>query len=192
MDLTVFAFLAGMWLLLFKYARRKIEALERERRDLPNESLLENQVAEELEQLPDGFRVFHHLTSPLGNIDHIVIGTTGVFALNVKAWKGVVTSDGQGELLWNQHIPDEPVVQQFVECIQRIEEKATSCLSLACLRFEAVLVFTAAKLQVGRCNRVYCIHADQLRSHILASDAARKLTAEQIDQIASGLCKMAK
>ena len=190
MDLAAFAGLAGMWLMLFVYTRQKIEALEKERADQPSESQPETAVGRSLEELPDSFRVIHHLTSRLGNVDHIVVGPTGVFALDVKAWKGIVTSDGNGELLWNQYALDEPVARLFNECVLRIEEKAAADLRAFCPRFQPVLVFTAAKLQVDRCNTVHCIREDQLRGHILASDAANQLTERQVEKIAHGLIKL--
>jgi hypothetical protein len=190
MDLTAFGGLAGMWLILFVYTRQRIEALEKERADQPNESQPETAVGRALEELPEAFRVIHHLTSRLGKVDHVVIGPTGVFALDVKAWKGVVSSDGNGELLWNQYTLDEPVARLFNECVLRIEETAAANLRAFCPRFQPVLVFTAAKLQVDRCNTVHCIREDQLRGHILASDAAKKLTDHQVEQIANGLIKL--
>lgn len=193
MDLAAFGCLAGMWLVLFVYTRQKIEALEKERAEpaeQPNETQPETAVGRALEELPDTFRVIHHLTSSLGNVDHIVVGPTGVFALDVKAWKGVVSSDGNGELLWNQYTLDEPVARLFNERVLRIEEKAASQLPSFCPRFQPVLVFTAAKLQVDRCNTVHCIRDDELRGHILASDAGKKLTDLQVEQIANGLIKL--
>jgi hypothetical protein len=190
MDMAAFAGLAGMWLVMFVYTRKKIEALEKERADQPNDSQPETAVGRALEGLPETFRVIHHLTSRVGNVDHVVVGPTGVFALDVKAWKGVVSSDGNGELLWNQYTLDEPVARLFNECVLRIEETTAEHLRGLCPRFQPVLVFTAAKLQVDRCNTVHCIREDQLRGHILATESEKKLTEAQVDQIASGLIKL--
>jgi len=190
MDLSAFGGLTGMWLMLFVYTRQKIEALEKERADEPSDSQPETAVGRALEDLPDSFRVIHNLTSVLGNVDHIVVGPTGVFALDVKAWKGVVSTDGNGELLWNQYTLDEPVVRLFNECVVRIEEKVGGELRAFCPRFQPVLVFTAAKLQVYRCNTVHCVREDQLRGHILANETAKNLTDLQVEQIANGLIKL--
>src|ERR1051326_5344839 len=143
-----------------------------------------------LEELPDDFRVIHHLTSQLGNADHVVIGPTGVFVLEVKAWKGMVSSDGNGELLWNQYTLDEPVARLFTERVLRIEEKVGAHSRGLCPRFQAVLVFTSAKVQVDRCNMVHCLREDQLRSHILEGDPGRRLNEKQVEQLANGLIKI--
>jgi len=85
---------------------------------------------------------------------------------------------------------DEPVVRLFNECVVRIEEKVGGELRAFCPRFQPVLVFTAAKLQVDRCNTVHCVREDQLRWHILANETAKNLTDLQVEQIANGLIKL--
>jgi hypothetical protein len=190
MDLAAFIALAAMWLLLFLYTRRKIEELEKERGQESDGSQPETAVGRALEQLPEDFRIIHHLTSPLGDADHVVVGPTGVFVLEVKAWKGVVSSDGNGELLWNQYTLDEPVVRQFAERVLRIEEKAGVHARSFCPRFQALLVFTAAKLQVDRCNTVLCLREEALRNHIMGTAGGAALTEKQVELLANGLIKI--
>jgi len=60
----------------------------------------EELTADDLSTLPGTSSVFHDLTHPSigGNIDHIVVGPTGVFALETKNWKGNVSLSGPGIL----------------------------------------------------------------------------------------------
>jgi nuclease-like protein len=190
MDLAAFVGLAATWLALFVYTRQKIEELEKERAEQPDQTQPETAIGSELEELPEQFRVIHHLTSAAGNADHVVVGPTGVFVLDVKAWKGVVSSDGNGELLWNQYTLDEPIVRQLTDKVLRIEEKVGRAGNGFCPRFQALLVFTAAHLEMDRCNSVYCLRPDQLRGHILAGEGGPKLTPRQIDELANGLIKI--
>ncbi|HEX6207640.1 MAG TPA: nuclease-related domain-containing protein [Actinomycetota bacterium] len=44
-------------------------------------------MAKALEGLP-GYRVIHDLDIGGGNVDHLVIGPTGVFAIETKDWQG--------------------------------------------------------------------------------------------------------
>lgn len=46
-----------------------------------------------LEELPDDYCVFHdvHCDGVNGNLDHVVIGPTGMFAVETKNWTGTVT-----------------------------------------------------------------------------------------------------
>lgn len=65
----------------------------------------EKVVAEILEtQLSDDYHVFNdvHLPGRKANIDHIVVGPSGVFVLNTKNWRGTVGWDADGKtLIWN-------------------------------------------------------------------------------------------
>ena len=54
-----------------------------------------------LSELPADFVVVNDVSKRFGNIDHVVIGPTGVYVIDTKNWTGSVKADGQGELLWN-------------------------------------------------------------------------------------------
>jgi Nuclease-related domain len=48
----------------------------------------EEAVANALAELPSSFWVLHGVSTGYGDVDHVVIGPTGVFALETKAWGG--------------------------------------------------------------------------------------------------------
>jgi Nuclease-related domain len=48
----------------------------------------EEAVANALAGLPSSYLVLHGLATGHGDVDHVVIGPTGVFALETKAWEG--------------------------------------------------------------------------------------------------------
>ena len=75
--------------------------MERVRLNFRKGATGEARIAWILEALPDAYQVIHDIPTPFGNIDHVVIGPSGVFVVDAKNWKGVVTSDGRGELLLN-------------------------------------------------------------------------------------------
>jgi hypothetical protein len=55
----------------------------------------------------DGFVVFHDLAVPgntSANVDHLVIGPTGVFVIDSKQWSGSVHQSTDG-LAWHNHYP---------------------------------------------------------------------------------------
>jgi hypothetical protein len=54
----------------------------------------------------DGYVVFHDLAMPgsLANVDHLVIGPTGVFVIDSKQWTGSVHQSPDG-LAWHNHYP---------------------------------------------------------------------------------------
>lgn len=74
----------------------------------------EVRVGRELERLHEqGFHVFHDWDSGRGNVDHFVVGPTGVFAVETKAWTGKITAEG-GRLARNGFVlrgKDDPMGQ---------------------------------------------------------------------------------
>jgi Nuclease-related domain len=67
----------------------------------------ERQTARLLDRLTrDGFVVFHDLAVPgsPANVDHLVIGPTGVFVIDSKQWTGQVHQGADG-LGWHNHYP---------------------------------------------------------------------------------------
>jgi Nuclease-related domain len=60
----------------------------------------------------DGYVVFHDLAVPgsLANVDHLVIGPTGVFVIDSKQWTGSVHQSPDG-LAWHNHYPLERTLE---------------------------------------------------------------------------------
>lgn len=57
------------------------------------------------EQLSNAYRVLHDVEMTFGNVDHVVIGPTGAFAIETKAWTGRAQLDATGKLTvdgWDQ------------------------------------------------------------------------------------------
>jgi len=53
-----------------------------------------------------GWRIFHDLTASHGNIDHVVVGPGGVFPLDSKRWRGLVTIEGDSAVVRRKEDPD--------------------------------------------------------------------------------------
>jgi len=189
------AFLALVLLLrfLFVTARRKIEGLEQEPLDLSGDAEAYDQVRNTLEELPDEFRVMHDLSTPFGKIDHVVVGPTGVFVLATKAWKGEVSGDGNGELLWNQYPLDEPVLLLFAEMVNHMKERIQPLAKGTPPYFQPIFVFTAAALRLDEksTQRVRCIPEAQLRGQLLANHSGFALKGEEIEAISKSLMAIA-
>jgi hypothetical protein len=67
----------------------------------------ERRTARLLDRLTDhGFVVFHDLAVPgsPANVDHLVIGPTGLFVIDSKQWSGSVQQGADG-LVWHNHYP---------------------------------------------------------------------------------------
>lgn len=76
-----------------------------------------------LDDLPEEFHVIHDLTTPHGNLDHVVVGPTGVFIIDTKSWRGVVAADGNGELLCNGNPTQKREIGRFVGRLMGIKER---------------------------------------------------------------------
>lgn len=70
----------------------------------------EEAVADVLTALPSSYRVLHGVWTGHGDVDHVVIGPTGVFALETKAWEGTFYRS-RGQLYCNGK-PAEHVLRQ--------------------------------------------------------------------------------
>ena len=125
--------------------------------------------------------------------DNMLRGATGEFVLDTKAWRGVVAGDGKGELLLNGQPTDKPYVRQFVGRMMGVREKVLTLAPGMEARHNAVFVFTAAWVEArwGTTGYLNCVTDDQLLSYIAEKNFGKKLTAEEISQIAQAFLGLA-
>lgn len=78
-------------------------------------------VADELVKLPDSYHVFHDLTFPGFNIDHVVLGPTGIFLIETKSQKGTITQR-DGTVLRNGRKFFKDFVDQCLSQVYALKE----------------------------------------------------------------------
>src|SRR5262245_19231537 len=185
--------LMGILLLASKFASRKIDELERQRLDLRKGAAGENSVAIRLGDFPEEFKVINDLTTPFGNLDHVVVGPTGIFVLDTKSWRGVVASDCKGELLCNGKPTEKQHVRQFVGRIMGIKDKVKVLAPGSDPFFRPVFVFTCAKVDAnwGTTGSVHCIRDDQLWNYIVESKFGEKLQMPDVNRFAQAFLALA-
>lgn len=85
--------------------REKAQALLRRAENFKRGAAGERAVSEALSALPDGFTVLHDLDIPgsRANLDHVVIGPSGVTVVDAKAYSGRLTA-GSGTM-WKGRYP---------------------------------------------------------------------------------------
>jgi hypothetical protein len=176
-----------------KWGNQKLTVIEKRQDNMLRGAAGEIQVGNLLTKLPDGFCVINDLSTPNGNIDHVVVGPTGVFVLDTKAWRGVVTADGKGELLLNGQPTDKPYVRQFVGRMMGVREKVLTLAPGMEVRHNAVFVFTAARVEArwGTTGYLNCVTDDQIFNYIAEKDFGKKLTAEEVSRIAQAFLGLA-
>ena len=149
-----------------------------------------------VEDLPDTFRVIHDLNTQFGNLDHIVVGPTGVFAVETKNWRGAVTSDGHGELLWNGHPTDKPFVKNFTRTIMAIRERWAP-LARSDRFIQGVMVFPSAyeDAKWGTTGNVHCISKDSIPTYFVnhrSTKDGKLLSEREVDEIARAFLALAR
>jgi hypothetical protein len=97
----------------------------------------ERRTARLLERLTrDGYVVFHDLAVPgntSANVDHLVIGPTGVFIIDSKQWTGSVHQGADG-LVWHNHYPLDRTLETVGWEAQRVSRAlGTRTAALVCV-----------------------------------------------------------
>lgn len=179
----------GIW----RWANPKLDELEKKRVAMRRGASGESSVALLLANFPDEFCVINDLTTPFGNLDHVVVGPTGVFVLDTKNWRGVVSADGKGELLLNGRPTDKPQIRQFVGRVMGMKDKIKVMAPEFDPYFQTVFVFTAARVDAnwGLTGNVNCIRDDQLFTYIVEKEFGRKLKRNEADRIAQAFLGLA-
>jgi hypothetical protein len=156
----------------------------------------EESVARELALLPSGFTVFHGVTLERlsgarqeGDLDHVVVGPTGVFVIETKNWSGVI-GVRDGRVLYNGREPFRPPLDQ----VKAGASSLRRALAAACRRevhVQPVLCFAANSVEggVGGAAGVVLCNARSL-NRALAESAESGLPAELGVQIVECLRAM--
>jgi Nuclease-related domain len=121
----------------------------------------ERHTARLLRRLPrDGFVVFHDLAVPgsQSNLDHLVIGPTGVFVIDSKQWTGSIHKGIDG-LVWHNHY-------RLDRTLETVRWEAETIGGMLGTRATALLCIQGAHLQGGGVDAqgVAIVPAQLLRS----------------------------
>jgi hypothetical protein len=145
-----------------------------------------------LEDLPDGYRIIHDLQTSFGNIDHVVIGPSGTFVIDTKNWRGLVTSNGNGELLLNGKPTEKTEVKNLVKSIMKIKKKMGVLCSID-RYIEGVLAFPSAYVEAkwGTTGNVCCVTTEKLNDYI-TENKRHKLSGKEIDSISKAFFALAR
>jgi len=146
----------------------------------------ENQVAKTLSSsLNDDYCLINDVSLPdgkKGNIDHVVLGPTGIFAIETKNQKGKIECNGD---VWNGVIGRNPS-KQARENATRIYD-AIASLEIFRLRkpwIQGVVVFANknADLNIHNSIKVEVKRIDELANYILTKES-RRLSSQEIESI---------
>jgi hypothetical protein len=138
----------------------------------------EEAVANALAGLPSSYWVLHGVSTGHGDVDHIVIGPTGVFALETKAWEGKFYRS-RGQLYCNGK-PAEHVLRQARGAAGQVRQ-----LLLAAgidEWVEAVVVAAGASVSrsPARCRKAYVVSIKDVVGFV--TDRRRSLSSSTVLQ----------
>lgn len=144
----------------------------------------ERAVGRALEDLPPTFRVIHDLDTGRGNVDHVVIGPSGVFAIETKEWNGRFTERG-GRLLHNGR-EDTRTRKQAVAGAMEVRRRLAAA-GLNHMWVEAIIVSGRALVQNGKLDlpQTKVLDVNALVHHI--EGARQGLSAETIARAAEAV-----
>ncbi len=148
----------------------------------------EAKVAEELNRLPASYTVIQDvkLSDTKTNIDFVVLGPNGIWAVEVKSHKGNITYDGSRLLRYGRPLEKNFIGQSRLEATA-LTDYLQSHIDRH-IYVDSLLVFSSPKatMRFGEhpIQDVVIIGASWLNRHILEHQSQIKFTPQDIDQIA--------
>ncbi len=109
----------------------------------------EEQVARALHLLPAGYTVFHGLLlrGASTDLDHVVVGPSGVFVIETKNWSGSITVSGQ-TILYDGKTPDRSPLEQVHKAVSALQS-GLSASRQRNLSVGPILCFAGGRLKGG-------------------------------------------
>lgn len=150
-------------------------------------------VSDILCSLPDDFVVVNDIAKRFGNIDHVVIGPTGIYVINTKNWRGTVTLGSNSELLWNGKPTDKPEVHNLARAVMDFHEKVKAlCETDYFVR--GLMVFTGAYEDVNFASTkpIHCLREDRVVDYIKNPRFAGRLKPEDVKRIKRAVLGLAQ
>jgi hypothetical protein len=161
----------------------KTEKRQRQRRNQAGRGAKgEEKVGAILESLPEDYVVLHDVACRYGNIDHVVVGPNGVFALETKSHGGRVRME-DGKLLVNGKPPEKDFIKQALRNGLWLRDLLKEKLGLE-IFVQAMVVFSRAFVEsVPRTKGVTVTHAGNL-SRLITRSKSKDIP---VDRVAAAL-----
>ena len=185
---------------VWRVTNRRLLESEKEHLKMRKGAVGEALLAVVLKGLSDDYWVIHDLSTPVGNLDHVVVGPTGVYLIDTKNWKGIVSADGHGELLLNGKPTEKATVRPIIGRTMAIREKVLSLCANDQARqseapfFNAVLAFPSAKVEAnwGSTGPADCVSDEKLLDYIIKNPKGRVVSAQQVESYAKAFRALAQ
>jgi hypothetical protein len=185
--ICIFIWLIGQW------GTNKIDVIDRQRMSWRKGAVGEALVEGILISLPDDFIVINDVSKRFGNIDHVVIGPTGVYVIDSKNWRGTVSTDGKGELLLNGKPPLKPAIKTTLGAVMDFQNKLKA-LAEEEYFVRGLLVFPMAYVEAnfGSTRQIHCLRDDRLVDYIQNQTSSMRLGEDDIKRIKRATLQLAE
>lgn len=152
-----------------RYITRRSNAFMRDARMDDDGAQGERLLIPALRMLPDTYTVISDFdfAESYGNIDHLVIGPNGLFAIDIKNWRGTVSADGHGELLLNGRPTDKPQVRGLTARAMNLRERLKALTRLDPY-INCLMVFPHTRVEArwGTTGHVTCLRLEQVADYV--------------------------
>jgi hypothetical protein len=137
--------------------------------------------------------VVNDVSKRFGNIDHVVIGPTGVFVIDAKNWTGSVKDDGQGDLLLNGKPLPKPAVKSLLRSAMNFQSKLKA-LTESDYFVRGLMVFPNAYVEAnyGTTRQIHCLRSERLTNYLQDQAFSRNLARIEIERIRRATLQLAK
>jgi len=171
----------GLIIVLYKYLFSPKEFEEPIDRALRG-AAAEEKVSELFNGLPPGYAIFNDIPCPMGNIDHIVLGKTGVFVIETKSHQGEITLSKDGRLLRDNYPFEKNILKQVMSQCFWLREQLTEPPHKPPFIIP-ILVFTDAFVKVYKpVKNVRILNKKWVVDNIVHSKAS-KVNRDQLDRV---------
>jgi hypothetical protein len=172
-----------------QFQSERIDRYERERMNWRKGTLGEHAVLATLESLSDRYFVLNDVRTANGNLDHIVVGPTGLFAIETKNWRGSVTVNEQGKLLTNGVLATQPCIRRLLGRGMSVLYQVRVLAGRENIYVRSVMVFPRAWVNApfGSTGKVHCMTDETLCSYIEDQKYSDKLDDNAVAEIVRAL-----
>ena len=158
---------------------------------------------EVLQNLPDSYSLINDVKLPdsYGNIDHVVLGSNGIFVIETKNFEGEIRCEGDS---WYQYkdtwkipqeyeikSPSKQVKGNALRLKQYVDSKKIFSQTLR-LWVDGIVVFTDGNV-ILRCDNptVPVVEVDQLCNYIINKRSTIKFSSQELEKVAKSLLRQA-
>lgn len=155
------------------------EKFQKDRLNYTKGLLGETIVGYKLQSLSDDYYVINDLRTPFGNIDHIVIGMSGIYIIETKNFKGLITATESGELLLNGQSTVKPFIGNLTKTVMSIRTQIMALTNRE-IYIKGLMIFPSAfiKAKWGTTGYINCLSDEGLYNYFEKQD--KRLSQKEV------------